>query len=126
MVDSTGQRFRGDPLDRLCRSDPWQARRAGRQLPNRLGPHHGGRDLVGKALDVEQVPRRDVVGCDIAAVAAATKRHRGIQTRCQPNRAVGGRRVDDDPVGRLLQTELQDDVIVTRVNGHRVAHPSVS
>ena len=81
--------------------------------------------FVGQALDVQQVPRRDVVGGDVAAPAAAAKRHRRIQAGRQPDRSMRRRRVHADAEGRLLQPELQDDVVVLRVDRHGVPHAAV-
>jgi len=41
------------------------------------------------------------------------------------DRAVRGRRVDHDPEGRFLQSELEDHRLVLRMYGHRVAHPAI-
>ena len=68
--------------------------------------------FVGQPLDVQQVPRRDVVRGDVAAVAAASQRHRRIQPRRQPNRPVRRRRVDDDAERRLLEAEFEDDLVI--------------
>ena len=83
------------------------------------------RDLVRQPLDVQQVPRRDVVRRDVAAVAAAAERHRRVEPGRQPDRPVRRRRVDDDAERRLLQAELEDDLLVLRVDRHRVAHAAV-
>ena len=85
-----------------------------------------GPEFVGHPLDVEQVERRDVVRGDVAAVAAASERHRGVQARGQAHRSVRRRRVHDDPEGRLVQAELEDHVVVGGVNRHRVAHAAVA
>ena len=69
---------------------------------------------------------RDVVRRDVAAVAAASQRHRRVESGRQSDRPVGRRRVDDNPERRLLQTELENHLIVLRMNGHRVAHSAVA
>src|SRR5437588_377707 len=53
---------------------------------------HGPR-LEGDALDVHQVPRRDVVGGDVAAPRAAAQRHRRGQGGREADCAVRRRRV---------------------------------
>ena len=39
---------------------------------------------------------------------------------------MGGGGVDDDAVGGLFEAELENDVVVAAVDGHRVAHAAVS
>ena len=53
--------------------------------------------LVGEALHVQQVARRDVVRGDVAAETAAAQGHRRIEAGRQADRAVRGRRVHADP-----------------------------
>ena len=94
---------RGGPHERLDGRDTRARAGAGFRTT-------AGVDFVGQPLDVQQVPRRDVVGRDVAAVAAAAERHRRIEPGRQPDRPVRRRRVDDDAEGRLLQAELEDDL----------------
>ena len=83
-------------------------------------------NLVGQALDVQQMLRRDVVRRDVAPPAAAPERHRRVEAGCQANRPVGRGRIHADAEGRLLEAELEDDVLVPGVDRHRVAHAAVS
>ena len=85
-----------------------------------------GFDLVRQPLDVQQMPRRDVVGGDVAAEAAAAERHRGIEAGGQADRAERRRRVDADAIRGLVQAELEDDLLVARVDRHGVAHAAVA
>ncbi len=50
--------------------------------------------LVGHALHVQQMARRDVVGGDVAAETAAAQGHRRIEAGRQADRSVRRRRVD--------------------------------
>ena len=83
-------------------------------------------EFVGHPLDVEQVQGRDVVGRDVAAVAAAAERHGRVEARGEADRAVRRRRVHHDPEGRLVQPELEDHVVVCRVDRHGVPHAAVA
>jgi hypothetical protein len=49
----------------------------------------------------------------------------GSRPVVSPIDSVRRRRVDDDPVRRLLQAELQDDLLVAGMDGHGVPHPAV-
>ena len=123
-------RFRG----RLF-ADFWQRtwRRRWFQLPalwnllERLEPWNlRWPQFVRDPLDIEQMFRRNVVRRDVAAEAAAAQRHRRIQTRRQADRAVGRGRVHANAVGRLVQSELEDDGVILRVDRHRVTHAAVA
>src|SRR5687768_16508785 len=70
--------------------------------------------------------RRDVVRGDVAAPPAAAEGHRRIESGRQADGAVSGWRVDTDPEGRFAQTELQDDILVFGMDGHRMAHSAVA
>src|SRR5438132_9389259 len=48
-------------------------------------PVRRGGDLVGDSLDVQKMPRRDVVRRDIAAVTTAPEGHRRVEARGQAN-----------------------------------------
>src|SRR5262245_11041144 len=39
---------------------------------------------------------------------------------------MGRRRVHEDPKGWLLQSKLQDHVLILRMNGHRMTHAAVT
>src|SRR5438876_8979106 len=69
---------------------------------------------------------RDVVGRDVAAPAAASERHRWIESSRQPDRSMRRRRVDDDAAGGFFQAEFQDDLVVARVDRHGVPHAAVA
>src|SRR5262249_48710347 len=78
-------------------------------------------DAEGKALDVDQVHRRDVVRGDAAAPGAAPERHRWSQARGRTDRAVARQRVAQDPERGLLESELLNDVRIARVDDEGVA-----
>ena len=133
LVDPAGQGVRRDRVRlRFCRclgqrrstghQAPWHLRHTRPLWHRRLAC---GPQFVGHPLDVEQVPRRDVVGGDVAAEAAAPQRHGRIQSGRQADRAVRRRRVHADAVRGLVQPELENDGVVLRVDRHGVAHAAV-
>src|SRR5215510_6847305 len=72
------------------------------------------------------MPRRDIVRRDVAAIATAAQCHGGVETGRETDRSVRRGGIDNDAECRLFETELEDDVLILRVNGHRVAHATVT
>ena len=83
-------------------------------------------NFVCQPLDIEKVLRRDVVRRDVAAPSTAAQRHRRVEAGRHSDRPMRRRRVDDDAERRFLETELQNDLLVPRMNRHRVAHAAIS
>ncbi len=84
LVDASGQGPGGDAAAAPGQPAP-SASRPPVPAPAPVGASaRDRRHLVGQPLDVQQVPRRDVVRRDVAAVAAAAERHRRLEPVVSP------------------------------------------
>ena len=101
-------------------SRPGAAGRAGHAAAD------GRPQLVGQALDVQQVPRRDVVRRDVAAPAAAAERHRRIEPVVRPiEPCVVGVFTTMRKAG-FFRPNSRMTCVVPRVDRHGVAHAAIA